>query len=1114
VAAVFGANANTQGTVDVRSGSDVLLSGQSSEGFDDPILEFDWQQINVDDYQVTLYERTSNAVVFEAPEIPITDTEGVTLDFQLTVTDADGATATDTVQVVVKPALDANHFLSRPENNEEFIIVVAADSGTTLTQPIPVSIEITQTVSWIDRENRPHQLVLNSETLSGVVPQNSNSDLSDPFNLYFRKAIPLLDIDDVNQNFQNELRDQRLEFENVDTAQFQLSINLLQQATGNLQLGLAKDGVGSDAFNVIDTTSVASGLNTLAFDVLWLQQQVGMESRISGDNYYKCIDPFDQATTLNDWIQQAGFNDDLGDEINAIYLNNYDLNFGRNMFLRQDDNGNVYSYVTNAPSLENSLSGRNEFAVVVMEFSPAPTGNCGDGTFEPEDGKKIVKFYAYVPDEATGDYVRAATMNFDGRGERALPSVCIACHFGDYDTESFNVADYRTISADFADLDSSFMIWDLDAFLYTANEDVNLTDPIYASNVISDDITERYSRSAQEDAFRGLNQAVLHTFTYDVDTLKRFESPIKLLHGFYGNGNTVDNLNFGTEEQPLNSAELTALKQQVDTLPENDFDGENYTPIGWENEPALYHNVYARNCRLCHAQIGETTIDFDSYEEFINNERLVNFVYEQGLMPLSRLTMDRFWSDFYDGQSAAEYLRDHLNSDNNPNNDVAADLRPGTPVAVLTPESNAETAADVILDFDETQLFDATSSLFSDDYRWRVNDVFQSSDSKFVFSGGIPGQEFELSLVTISSENFVTSQTETRSILIRNNDPNIGTLPAQTVNEGDSLTIDIYEILCPGESPDSGVCRPVFGDINLGATPTIVIAGDAVNASVDAVNSATGEITFTSTASEAQGDASFQFTLSDSFGQTSAPARIQISVNSLDGPSIGSPDTCIVQAKSFATESSFPITFNGGDCVDPSLNDTVADGLTLSIVSVDSSDLQSGASVELLGGDIQYEPGRFFTGQDSFTYTVQDSSLSAKTSTGTVLVTVQPTQTFASLTAATGPFGSSDVDGCAACHDGSLAGAGAPNWFNAENVRLAATNDNNAPYGAAEIALAEPTTTEELLGSILFRNACNSGGTHTGGNRLCLIAGAPSSVGDLNSAGQAILRWLEEGASD
>ena len=38
VASVFGSNVNTEDSVIVRSGSDILLSGQNSEGFDDPIF--------------------------------------------------------------------------------------------------------------------------------------------------------------------------------------------------------------------------------------------------------------------------------------------------------------------------------------------------------------------------------------------------------------------------------------------------------------------------------------------------------------------------------------------------------------------------------------------------------------------------------------------------------------------------------------------------------------------------------------------------------------------------------------------------------------------------------------------------------------------------------------------------------------------------------------------------------------------------------------------------------------------------------------------------------------------------------------------------------------------
>jgi cytochrome c5 len=609
-----------------------------------------------------------------------------------------------------------------------------------------------------------------------------------------------------------------------------------------------------------------------------------------------------------------------------------------------------------------------------------------------------------------------------------------------------------------------------------------------------------------------LNQAVLHTFTYDTENIKRYETPIKLLHGLYGNADAIENLNFGSTETPLGETELLNLQEQIRLLPNNPFDGETYVQPGWLGEEELYHRVYARNCRLCHAQIGEASIDFESYEEFINNERLVSYVFERGLMPLSRLTMDRFWTDFYNDTSAAEFLRQHLNSDNSPDNDVPPDLRPGSPVAIVLPEQNSETSADVILDFDETQLFDATQSIFSDGYRWRLNDIFQTDASKFTFEASTPGERALVSAVTLDSANFISSTTVTRSILVRDNTPNISSVPAQTLNEGESLQIDLYQVLCPDADTDSRTCRSVFGDIREGASPRITIAGTPNNVSITDVNSVTGIVTVESTASADDGNASFEFTITDSFDETSSPALVNITVNALDGPEIGSPDTCTTDAKSFQNDTSYPLSFTTLNCPDPSENDVVSEGLSLSIVSVDGSGLRAGSSVQLSGGTILFEPARFFVGQESFTYTVQDNSLSERTNTGTVLVDIEATQSFASLTSATGPFGTSGSTGCADCHDGTLAGA--PNWFNANNVRLAATNDAPLPYGSPEIILSEPTTTQQLLGSILFNNGCNEGGTHPGGNRLCNVDGAPSSVSDLNAFGQAVLTWLEEGAQE
>lgn len=1109
-AEVFGASQATSGEIEVRSGKDVLLSGFNSDGIDDPLLSFQWQQVNTGDYPVEFYERTRNSTVFTAPQVPLTEAGGVLLQFELTVIDADGKEATDQVGVRVKPAYDSNKFLLNPNVDENFVVIVAAAANTALANEISFTLNMMTTASWTDRDGNQQTINVDSKNFSGSVAAGQVLEVSDARNTFYKVPIPLLDADEINVNFQGATRGGRLEFEHVENAVLNITLSLEQQSTGAIDVYLARD---NDArFELLDISSIRTAAGQLNFSDEWLRQNLQVESRRSANNYYDCIDPETRADTLTKWIEQAGFNAYPDSVVHTSYVNNYDLNFGRDMYVRKDDNGNVYSYVTNYPSLENIFSGRNEFAIVVMEYSAAPTGNCGDGTFEDDvSGKKIVKFYSYVPDTVTGEYVRAPSMNFDGRGERMVPGVCVACHYGDTNSDQFNAANLNDINASAADLDSSFIPWDLDALLYTQSNEVGVIDPVYSSAEISDEITVQYSRESQEEAFRLQNQMVLDTFTHHTNNLKRFETPIKMLHGFYGNSEAVENLNFGSQENPLSSEELTTLQSQVSTLPNNPFDSD-YVQSGWHGQEDLYRQVFVRNCRLCHAQVGNQAIDFDSYDEFINNKRLIPFVFEQGTMPLSRLTMDRFWIDFYGNSSPAEILRNHLNSDTNPNNDVPLETLPGYPVANISPSENAELAADVIVDFGSTVLFDASDSLFTNAYEWSVDGNFVSNEEKFVFTAGEPGTQSQVSFIASNTSVALVSNTVQRSVLVNNNVPNPQGVPAQSVNESASVAIDIFNSLCPGQSPDSESCRSVFGDIRNGEVPSIEITGAVTNGTASVTDATSGIVTFTSTAASFLGAGEFNFTLTDSFGESSSSANVSITVNSLDGPEIVGPDTCSMDAISSFNENSYPVVFGSVPCLNPSANDTVADGLSLQVISV-GSPTQTNSTVSVSNsGVISYTPSRFFVGQDSFSYTVQDSSLSQRTNSGTVVVTINATETFSSLLASDGVFGREGATGCGSCHVGNTAGA--PDWRQIDNVRLAATNTEFIPYDPAEITLAEPTTTQQLLGSVLFQNSCNSSGGHTGGNRLCNVAGSPTSISDLNSDGLAILRWLEEGAVD
>jgi hypothetical protein len=86
----------------------------------------------------------------------------------------------------------------------------------------------------------------------------------------------------------------------------------------------------------------------------------------------------------------------------------------------------------------------------------------------------------------------------------------------------------------------------------------------------------------------------------------------------------------------------------------------------------IYHQVLARNCRACHTQNATLAQQFTDYPSFIKffqpaNSALglgVQYVFQEGRMPMARLTMDRFWVPYTGtdtaSNSAATALAKHV----------------------------------------------------------------------------------------------------------------------------------------------------------------------------------------------------------------------------------------------------------------------------------------------------------------------------------------------------------------------------------------------------------------------------------------------------------------------
>ncbi|MCH7600916.1 MAG: hypothetical protein IH973_14270, partial [Myxococcales bacterium] len=710
VATAVGAGVETGGRFQVRSGTEVLISGKDSDSDDAPILEFAWSQLSGD--SVVLFERTTVARSFTAPSGP------TTLVFELEVTNALGTTSTDIVTIDVIAVSDVNKFLRDPGVNEQFYLFVSptTTAGSMFGSTIPYSLSVTPTVYWTDRGGS-----LQSQTLAPILTASDQLDAEfvvpaspvDSTQKRIAVPVPLLDVDEVNKFYQDASRAARLELEEVANATVDLQVELLLTGSGSFEVFVGRRSGASyvliDGADLLMAGATANGgilagtSDSVLIDLETLRQELLIESSLSASNYYDCIDPMGGAATLDGWLTSV-FDLADGSIASAQYTNNYDLGFARDMFLRQHSDGSVYTFVINHPSLEQLINGVGEFATVVMEYSAAPTGNCGDEKFSSTE--KIVKFYAYVPDVTTGEMVRAESMNFDGRGERFLPGVCTACHDGDVgNIAAFGAASLSSIAASNADLSATFMPWDIDSLLFADAADPSLIDPSLNPSEFTAAQLAAASLEGQQAALRALNEGALRTYS-DLDDLDRYEEPLRLIHGWYGNESAIAG--------PLSAVPTNVLTN----LPAVEFDG-TYVQAGWLGEETIYFDIYTRYCRMCHTQQNNLSANFDSHAEFIAaTSRITSFVFEQGVMPAARLTLDRFWVDFAGGSTpAAEMLRDHLNAVAGAG--IASDVIPGRPVAVVQVTPASVSDIDLSGNLVATTInLDGSTSLFADSFLW------------------------------------------------------------------------------------------------------------------------------------------------------------------------------------------------------------------------------------------------------------------------------------------------------------------------------------------------------------------------------------------------------------
>ncbi len=400
--------------------------------------------------------------------------------------------------------------------------------------------------------------------------------------------------------------------------------------------------------------------------------------------YYAAIDPNNTKDTLAKWKAANGFDTGTGTQVTAIFGDSRDLGFGRRMTARQNADGTLAFLVENylvktgaaygfSPiNLEAAIVRDPKSLVYIagIEFSPGPTG-----------GVSFAKFYNF--NVATD--VRENMVDIDGRGDKAMPGPCIACHGGRADALTprdvsgklhFDLL-LNAVSGARGDTLAQLPPFEVDSFQFST--------------------TPGFTRAEQEAFLKTMNRMILCSYPLPAPSVFPEDACRRTA-------------NVG--EWQGTAAALIKGGYGGDGLP-NPVYAEPAAPSSWvaAEQTSLYKTVVAPACRVCHQMRGtgrQSDIDFTTFEKFQSYaDRIFATVVDRGNMPLAKLVFDTFHAS--SGEAA---LADFLVGQGLPARDAGgAVLRPGRPIADPGP--------DRVVRQGDTRL-SASNSLFTDTYAWSI----------------------------------------------------------------------------------------------------------------------------------------------------------------------------------------------------------------------------------------------------------------------------------------------------------------------------------------------------------------------------------------------------------